>query len=174
MAQRLEQAGIVFDRPPLPAMVAALPAKKVPFDPTIQVWLATEQADLETASTIRRLGFRFPEGIARDYFEAMPASWLRHERVKLYLASTLDGPQAAIGALITEEGVPGVYVMATLPEYQRQGLGKAILDRIMSDAAAEGHRLMVLTASRIGFLLYSQFGFEQVFDYAIYRPGGQA
>jgi predicted acetyltransferase len=60
--------------------------------------------------------------------------------------------------------------MATLPEWSRRGLGKAILARILADAAADGHRLIVLTASSRGYRLYRQFGFEHIFDYAIYRP----
>ena len=59
--------------------------------------------------------------------------------------------------------------LATLPEWRRCGLAKAILARILSDAVAEGHNLAVLTASRFGYPLYRQFGFERVFDYAIYQ-----
>jgi predicted N-acetyltransferase YhbS len=61
--------------------------------------------------------------------------------------------------------------MATLPEWGRRGLGKAILARILTDAAADGHDLIALTAGVKGYPLYRQFGFEHIFDYAIYRPG---
>lgn len=175
MAARLEQHGLIFDRPGLPAMVAALdPAAQYPsYDAAIRVWRAASIEDLQHASTIRRIAFRFPEGVALDYFEAMRDSWLRTDGVGLYLAAVDDQPPSAIGALIRGDGLPGVYVMATLPEHGRRGLGKAILTRIMTDAAAEGHQMIVLTASRVGAALYSQFGFVRVFDYAIYRPKDQ-
>ena len=166
----LERHGLAFDPPPLPALVAPLPARCPPLNPDVRVWLATGRTDLEAASTIRRIAFRFPAGVAVDYFEAMADDWLRGDRARLYLARLGDGPPAGIGALIVGAGLPGVYVMATLPEWRRRGLGKAVLARVLADAAAEGHRLIVLTASRLGYPLYRQFGFEHVFDYAIYRP----
>lgn len=172
MAARLEQHDLIFDRPELPAMVAPLNAdtRYPAYDPAIRVWQAASIEDLEHASTIRRTAFRFPDGVARDYFEAMPDSWLSTEGVRLYLAAIDAQPPASIGALIIKDGFPGVYVMATLPEHGRRGLGKAILTRIMADAAAEGHSMIILTASRMGAALYSQFGFVRAFDYAIYRP----
>jgi GNAT superfamily N-acetyltransferase len=172
MARRLERHELAFDRPPLPALVARLPAQLPPLNPDAQVWQATERAHLEVASTIRRIAFRFPDGVALDYFEAMADDWLRGDPARLYLARLPGGPPAAIGALTTGAGLPGVYVMATLPEWGRRGLGKAILARILADAAADGHRLIALTASQLGYSLYRQFGFEHVFDYTIYRPAG--
>jgi len=176
MALRLERHGLTDDRSPLPALVAPLPAHFPPLNPDAQVWLAASQADLEAASTIRRIAFRFPDGadkrhpVAHDYFEAMANDWLNGGPARLYLARLPDGPPAAIGALIMGAGLPGVYVMATLPEWTRRGLGKAILARILSDATVDGHTLIVLTASQFGYPLYRQFGFEHIFDYAIYRP----
>jgi GNAT superfamily N-acetyltransferase len=123
---------------------------------------------LEAASAIRRIAFRFPAGVAADYFEAMAADWLRGDPARLYLARVEDGPPAAIGALIMGAGIPGVYVMATLPEWQRRGLGKAILTRILTGAAAEGPTIIALTAGKQGYPLYRQFGFEHIFDYDIY------
>ncbi len=173
MGQRLERHGLVFDPPTLPALVARLPARLPLITPDAHVWLASERADLEAASTIRRTAFRFPEGAAENYFEEMADDWLRGDPARLYLARLGDGPPAAIGALIVAEGYPGVYVMATLPEWARKGLGKAVLARILLDAASEGHSLIVLTASRLGYPLYRQFGFEHIFDYHIYRLAGE-
>ena len=170
--RRLERHGLAFDPPPLPALAARLPASLPPIRPDAHVWLASGCDDLKVASAIRRIAFRFPEGAAENYFEAMADDWLRGDPARLYLARLGDGPPAAIGALIMAEKYPGVYVMATLPEWGRKGLGKAILARILLDAASEGHELVVLTASRYGYPLYRQFGFEHIFDYHIYRLSG--
>jgi GNAT superfamily N-acetyltransferase len=170
IAQRLERHGFELDPLSLPAMVAPLPAPKSPqLNPAAQVWLAASQKDLKTASTIRRIAFGFPNGAALDYFEAMSGDWLRGDPARLYLARLGNGPPAAIGALIMGAGMPGVYVMATLPEWGRRGLGKAILARILSEAAAEGHDMIALTAGSRGYPLYRQFGFEHIFDYTIHQ-----
>lgn len=169
IGERVKKYGLSLNLPLLPAMAA--PLVDTPFEVTdsdITVWQASMNADLVAASLIRRTAFRFPEGIATDYFEAMADSWLATDTVKLYLARLDDHPPAAIGALIMGDTLPGVYVMATLPEWRRRGLGKAILARIMNDALADQHRVIVLTASRFGFPLYQQFGFERIFDYSIY------
>lgn len=172
MAQRLEKVGLVFDRPPLPLLVMPLPALIKPQMPDdIVVWQAKTPQDLAAASTIRRVAFRFPRDAAKTYFEDMPESWLNNPKVKLYLAGKDRHLPVALGALIEddEEGLAGIYVMATLPDAQRQGYGKVILNRATIDATAARHRMLILTASSMGIGLYQQFRFIPLFNYIIYR-----
>jgi GNAT superfamily N-acetyltransferase len=164
LAQRLARHGLTGSSP-LPAMVARLPARVPQLNPAVRVWWAESLADLQLASTIRRVAFSFREDAAPSYFEDMAPDWLRGDPARLYLASIDGGPPVAIGALIMGLGYPGIYVMATLPEWERRGLGRGILDRMLADAAAEGHELAVLTAGKKGFPLYVKFGFRRVFDY---------
>ena len=168
MKAYLEKQGLVCDRAPLPAMLAQLPGKKVTIDPEIIVWEAGGKEELQIASKIRRVAFRFPENTAVTYFEDMQTDWLQSERAKLYLARKGNGPPASICAMIKGAGLPGVYVMATLPAWERKGLGKALLTKILLEATAEGYSHIVLTASRFGYPLYQQFGFEEIFGYEIY------
>lgn len=192
LPERLERHGLTFRGRLLPALAARLPVPVAPADPAIHVWLAADESDLQAASTIRRIAFRFPPGTALDYFEACADDWLGGStglcasippkgrrgvdtahgmagHARLYLARVGDGPPAAIGALIMGAGYPGLYVMATLPDWQRQGLGRAIMAYLMQDANATGHELAFLTASPFGYPLYRQFGFEHIFDYRIYH-----
>jgi GNAT superfamily N-acetyltransferase len=172
MPSLLEKHGLSGRDGLLPAMGAFLLGEvDHRINPQITVWKARNVEDLTAASFIRRIGFRFPEGIALDYFEGMPDSWLDSDGpAHLFLARLGDGPPAAIGALIYGADIPGVYVMATLPEWQRKGLGKAIMARIMEEASSRpDDQIIGLTASARGFLLYSQFGFKHLFDYCIYQ-----
>jgi GNAT superfamily N-acetyltransferase len=168
MNDHITRHGLALDKEPLPAMIASLPAEMVSFDDQIQIWQACTKSDLAAASTIRRIAFRFPKNEVTSYFEDMRDDWLRGDPARLYLARIGNGPPAAIGALITGAGLPGVYVMATLPNWKRRGLGKAILSKIMKDAAKDEHPYIILTASRFGYPLYQQFGFEEIFCYEIY------
>lgn len=167
---RLKQHGLVeaYQWPGLPAMAAPLPAKSPPLNPQINVWPASSRADLVAASHIRRIAFDFPEGAALTYFEDMAGDWLGGNPARLFLAKVGNGPPAAIGALIMGAGVPGIYIMATLPEWGRQGLGKAIMARMVSEATAEGHNILVLTAGDMGYGLYKKFGFEHIFNYKLF------
>ena len=79
----------------------------------------------------------------------------------------------SIGAVIEGAGIPGIYVMATLPDHHRKGYGKAILTRLLTEAASAGNRMIALTASKAGFGLYSQFGFYHLFDFDFYSIAKQ-
>jgi len=168
MAVHLVRQGLRYDQDPLPTMLAPLPAQPVAAPADIQVWQASTIDDLQAASTIRHLAFGFPAKAAATYFEAMAPAWLTSPTVQLFLASKGEAPPAAMGALIIRAGIPGVYVMATLPTWNRQGLGKAILTRLLSEATEAGFPFVVLTASPLGYPLYQQFGFEEIFTYALY------
>jgi GNAT superfamily N-acetyltransferase len=172
IAQILAKHGLAYDAPPLPAMLAPLSQDKESFpiyDEKIHVWRARSIADLQAASRIRRMAFKFPEGEATSYFEDMPSDWLDDSSpARLFLAGENENAPVSIGAVIEGAGIPGIYVMATLPEHHRKGYGKAILTRLLSETASSGNQMIALTASKAGFALYSQFGFYHLFDFDFY------
>ena len=165
----LEQNGLKYIAPPLPAMVA--PNKQdvrlfPDYPSNIKVWRAASIHDLQMASKIRRIAFGFPEGEALAYFEAMESDWLSDESpARLYLAGLTESEPVSIGAVIHALGIPGIYVMATLPEYHRKGFGKSILTRLLAEAARSDGKIVALTASKSGAGLYAQFGLKQVFGF---------
>lgn len=168
----LQRHGFVSDDDPLPAMVAPIsqPMETLPpFPEEIQLWRAGSMQDLEQASTIRRRAFGFPEGQALTYFEEMSSDWLDDSsRARLFLAGRERSAPVSIGAVIKGAGIPGIYVMATLPEYHRQGYGRAILRKLLVEAGSFGGDCIALTASKAGFGLYSQFGFVHLFGFQFY------
>lgn len=171
IAQILERHGLAYDAPPLPAMLASLEDKKSfpTYDENIRVWRAQSIRDLQAASTIRRIAFKFPAGEALTYFEDMPSDWLDDSSpARLFLAGEDESKPVSIGAVIEGEGIPGIYVMATLPEHHRKGYGKAILTRLLAEAKSAGSKMVALTASKAGFGLYAQFGFYHLFDFEFY------
>ena len=168
----LKQQGFVTDDNPLPTMIApiaqdisALPS----YPEDIQVWRAESIEDLKHASMIRRIAFGFTENEALTYFEDMSSDWLDDSsRARLFLAGIEKPTPVSIGAVIHGAGIPGIYVMATLPEYHRQGYGKAILHKLLIEAESFGGDYIALTASEAGFGLYSQFGFVHLFGFVFY------
>jgi GNAT superfamily N-acetyltransferase len=99
----------------------------------------------------------------------MPADWIDDSSpARLFLAGENESAPVSIGAVIEGEGIPGIYVMATLPQRHRKGYGKAILTRLLSEAISSGHEIIALTASKAGFGLYLQFGFYHLFDFDFY------
>jgi GNAT superfamily N-acetyltransferase len=171
IGQILEKHGLAYDAPSLPAMLASLPHRGTfpAYNETIHVWRASSSVDLQAASRIRRMAFKFPAGEAETYFEDMPSDWLDDvSPARLFLAGATRDSPVSIGAVIEGAGIPGIYVMATLPEHHRKGYGKAILTRLLAEAASAGSQMIALTASKAGFGLYAQFGFLHLFDFDFY------
>ncbi len=174
MAHHLHEHGLAARPRKLPAMIAPLDTTvrpKMSSAHEIKVWRAQSNADLRAASHIRHQAFRFPPGQALHYFENMAADWLSDTSpARLFLAGRQTNAPVAIGAVIEGAGLPGIYIMATLPECTRQGYGKAILAHLLQYIKEQnkGDTMVVLTASAYGFPLYAQFGFKHLFDYSIY------
>jgi GNAT superfamily N-acetyltransferase len=168
MPERLLRHGLRYNM--RPTMVASLPPSLPKLPNHIEVFQAQNYTDLASASTIRRVAFGFPEGVGENYFEVMAQNWLDRQSSRLYLARVKDGPPAAIGTLIMGAGLPGIYAMATLPNWRRHGLGTAILVSLLSEAIEMGHKLTVLTASQLGYPLYAKYGFRHIFNYLDYGP----
>lgn len=172
----LKENGIKTEPRKLPAMIAPVGAKTHAMTENgsgIKVWRAQSEADLQAASQIRHQAFRFPAGEALHYFEDMKEDWLLDASpARLYLAGRQTDSPAAIGAVIQGAGLPGIYIMATHPKFIRQGFGKAILNHLLQhvERKYDENKMVVLTASRFGFPLYSQLGFRHLFDYSIYAP----
>ena len=172
IGQILKKDGFVTDDDPLPAMIApisqdivALPS----YPKDIQVWRAESIEDLKYASTIRRIAFGFAEGEATTYFEDMSSDWLNDSsRAHLFLAGIEKSAPVSIGAVIHGAGIPGIYVMATMPKYHRQGYGKAIMRKLLTEAKSFGGDYIALTASEAGFGLYSKFGFVHLCGFDFY------
>lgn len=157
----------------LPTMLAPLNSftNLPPFDPEILVWQANSQADLKAASTIRRIAFQFAEGAGLTYFEDMADDWLSCDPARLYLAKLeKDAPPVGIGAIIMGAELPGVYAMATLPEWEKRGVAKAILAQILLSAKSNGYEKIILTSGARAYSLYRKFGFEHIFEYKLYLP----
>lgn len=92
------------------------------------------------------------------------------------LQAVLDGKVVSYGGMILKK-IPGdlhqtsylegdILNMYTLPEYRRQGISTAILERLIAEAHEMGVTKIALHCSRDGEPLYRKFGFEEpVFPY---------
>ena len=59
--------------------------------------------------------------------------------------------------------------MYTLPEYRRRGIGRALLSRVVDEARQRGCGSVWITASDMGVLLYTDFGFVKNGNFMQYR-----
>jgi ribosomal protein S18 acetylase RimI-like enzyme len=98
-------------------------------------------------------------------FEVDPAG------TRLTWAGVLDDPQMRVYVTASdtldsvcmayaEGGVTYIYLMATDPDRQRRGAGRAVLTHAMNEAIAEGAGQFFLMASSAGQPLYRALGYE--------------
>lgn len=81
--------------------------------------------------------------------------------VETYVAWDEDGPASAVS--VTPAGnTAAISAMATPPERQRRGVGRALLTSVIDDLRARGVERFHLIASNAGFPLYSSLGFETI------------
>jgi len=74
----------------------------------------------------------------------------------------LDGELVATSSLAFDDGVAGIYNVATLPHARRKGFATALTAHAARDGRDLGASVAILQSSKAGFSVYSSLGFEQV------------
>ena len=90
--------------------------------------------------------------------------------VETYIAWGDDGPMSAV-AVTPTGNTAGISLMATPPEHQRKGMGRALLTQVMNDYRSRGVERFHLGATQVGRPLYASLGFETVADLSAWVLG---
>ena len=174
---RLLQAGLTLEGN-APAMAASLddvpldepPPHRLEIVPvvdagTLQEFLTIVEADwLEWAGGAatpvqRRTLDAFAREIPRRFpSEPAPLRWL----------GRVDGQPVATSRVSLGGGVAGLYAILTLPSHRGRGIGRAMTIAALRAAAGLGYRIGVLQSSDLGYGVYRQLGFRDLFTYDIY------
>jgi ribosomal-protein-alanine N-acetyltransferase len=115
------------------------------------------QVDIDAILAIEHASFTNP------WTREMYQSELQHDGVSFFsIARSRDGE--AIGFCAVWRVVDEIHInnLAVLPAYRRQGIGRALLDRVLSDAAADGATRALLEVRRSNEparRLYERLGF---------------
>lgn len=89
---------------------------------------------------------------------------------RFYLASA-DGVAVSSVAVTREENVAGIWCMATPPERQGQGWGRALLSGLIERLRDDGVERVYLLATAAGFPLYRSLGFETIAEDVVWVNG---
>ncbi|MFI4973275.1 MAG: GNAT family N-acetyltransferase [Caulobacterales bacterium] len=90
--------------------------------------------------------------------------------VETYIAWGEDGPMSAVSVTPTGN-TAGISLMATPPEHQRKGMGRALLAQVMDDYRRRGVERFHLGATEAGRPLYASLGFEPIADLSAWVLG---
>lgn len=87
--------------------------------------------------------------------------------VETYVAWDDDGPVCTVTVTPTGD-TAGISLMATPPEHQRKGMGRALLSQVIDDYRRRGVERFHLGATDAGRPLYTSLGFELVADLPVW------
>ena len=85
------------------------------------------------------------------------------------------GRPVTTATLVPAAGVAGVYLVGTLPNEERHGLGTALTQHVLRAARASGYQRAVLQSTEAGESLYASIGFEarcRIGVFRLNRSGG--
>jgi predicted GNAT family acetyltransferase len=97
-------------------------------------------------------------------------SLLEGNQMRLYTAF-LGDEIVGTTALITHNGVAGIYCVSTFPEFRGRGIGAALTTLPLLEAHSEGYQIGTLQASSMGFPVYKRLGFQEVCKLQMYGFG---
>lgn len=105
----------------------------------------------------------------RHIIEGTFVSWLAYENDKIVGTSGISFIEKSpyFGC---ENGKIGILSsMYTVNEYRRQGIAKELLSRVINESKEYGCKMVQITASNTGVLLYTDFGFKKSNNFMQYK-----
>ena len=160
LAPHLEARGLPY-REGAPGMAVDL--LKLNEDLPVPARLAIEQ--VQNAETLRTWAHAACEGLGLpissvqsgiDLFAGLGCEL----PVRNYLG-VMEGKPLATSQLFLGAGVAGIYVVSTISEARRQGIGTAMTLAPLRDARSMGYRVGILHSSPMGVGMYRRLGFRE-------------
>jgi ribosomal protein S18 acetylase RimI-like enzyme len=160
LGSRLERHGLrnLGGGPGMAADLLALNEERTA-PPELTLERVRDRRALEHWARASIVGFGLPETFVPRWFELF--SDLGFELPLRSYVGMLEGEPVATSQLFLGAGVAGIYVVATLPEARRQGIGAALTLAALLDARAMGCRTGILHSSSMGEGVYRRLGFQE-------------
>jgi len=155
----LAHHGLSYSADPVGMAVDLLVLEEHPNPAGLTIEVVSDSRALEAWAIASILGTGLPETKVAGWFELFAALGFGLP-LRCYLG-TLDGEPVSTSQLFLGAGVAGIYVVATVPEARRLGVGTALTLAPLRDARAMGYRIGILHASPMGYGVYRRLGFRE-------------
>jgi GNAT superfamily N-acetyltransferase len=128
--------------------------------PGFRIVEVKDSKTLKTWCRVTGTGFGIPEPAIATIIKWLALEIKNRQPMKCYLG-LLDGKPVATSMYYLDEGVAGIYFVATLPEARNKGIGFSITQKPLLDAKKLGYRAGILQASQMGRPVYLRLGFKE-------------
>jgi len=133
--------------------------------PALEIRPVNDQPTRDAFAAIMSVGFEIPQSVCEAVYGSAHA-WNR--QLHGYVGLVNGRPLTTAAASITGD-VIGLYSVATLPQFRRQGYAEAIMRRVIDQAReTSGITRTVLQSTRSGFALYQKMGYQTVTNFKVY------
>ncbi len=129
-----------------------------------------DSSEVTLANAMGEKAFNLPED---SFQKALPSKTYDDPAIDLWMAKTKDDQPLSCGSFICDvdgERV-GIYAMATPPNNQRRGAGRAVIENAMQYYQTKGIKRFTLGATEDGFPLYQKLGFEVIAEPYVFILG---
>lgn len=167
----LEARGLrLVDSTPGMAVDLATLDEDIPAPVGLEIMPVTDIRDLPVWVRTCNSGFSIPDRFDAAVLATFHGiSLVLEARQRLFLAR-LHGVPVGTAVLVLGGGAAGLYSIATLAEYRRQGIGAQLTLAALREARQRGYRVGVLEASTMGRPVYERLGFRQYATHHAYEP----
>jgi ribosomal protein S18 acetylase RimI-like enzyme len=142
-------------------------------NPDIKVKRVLNHSDLETFSTIQSWGFCETKEVFDQWYP-----WLRKKNFEsfdfknqFFYVSYLNNEPAGVSLIIENEGIYGIYAVATHPSFQKQGVATTTMKKALKDCIQSENYRLTLQVSKNSYAqrLYTKLGFVENFECEILK-----
>ena len=150
----------------------SLPPSAMQMPQALEIVPVRTRQQLADYADVLAQGFGEGEREARWVQEVFATTGLDADSPWQHLVGYVDAVAVTTATLFFTREIVGLYFIATVPLWRRQGLGAAITLRALQAARQRGARWAVLCASAMGASVYRRIGFSELATIRIFtwRP----
>jgi len=116
---------------------------------------------MKTWCDIMTFVYDFPDFAQEPWFDMLTSLGLGSDESYRHFLARVEGKPVATASVFFGAGLAGLSSVATLPEYRKQGIGKAITLEPLLEARRMGYRIGALFSSEMAVDMYKEIGFKE-------------
>ena len=158
--QALARGWITLDEMPGMWIRLGNEVEATPLSPEVDVRLIDNEDDLSAALEVLAEGYPIPMEIGAMLMRGIHLAGARSGGRFANFLATVGGRPAACSSVCVDDGVAGIYCVATLEPFRGQGLGSLVTRMAMEHGRRWGASHALLHATPMGTPVYKQIGFR--------------